>query len=34
VQSQAGGHNFRYSTGVAGWWRNEQFADSAFWMHA
>lgn len=34
LQSQAGRKNFRYSTATAGWWQGEQFADSAFWMHA
>jgi hypothetical protein len=33
LQSQAGSSNFRYGTGVANWWRGEQFADSAFWIH-
>lgn len=34
VQSQAGAVNFRYGTSKAGWWRENQFADSAFWLHA
>lgn len=34
LQSQAGTRNFRYGTGAANWWRGEQFADSAFWIHA
>jgi hypothetical protein len=34
LQSQAGARNFRYGTGGPNWWRNEQFADSAFWLHA
>jgi hypothetical protein len=34
LQSQAGARNFRLSTGPLNWWRGEQFADSAFWIHA
>jgi hypothetical protein len=34
LQSQAGVRNFRYGTATANWWRGEQFADSAFWIHA
>ena len=34
LQSQAGTTNFRRSTGKANWWRAEQFAESAFWVHA
>ena len=34
LQSQAGSTNFRRSTGKANWWRAEQFAESAFWVHA
>jgi len=34
LQSQAGARNFRYGTGVANWWNGEQFAESAFWLHA
>jgi len=32
--SQAGVRNFRYGNGSAHWWKHEQFADSAFWLHA
>jgi hypothetical protein len=34
LQSQAGSVNFRYSTGRPEWWTGEQFAESAFWIHA
>lgn len=34
LQSQAGASNFRFGPGTANWWRSEQFADSAFWLHA
>ncbi|HUG22645.1 hypothetical protein [Piscinibacter sp.] len=34
LQSQAGTSNFRYGTGRRDWWRGEQFAESAFWVHA
>jgi hypothetical protein len=34
LQSQAGSRNFRFATGTASWWTGEQFADSAFWLHA
>jgi hypothetical protein len=34
LQSQAGARNFRYSTSTLNWWKGEQFADSAFWIHA
>jgi hypothetical protein len=34
LQSQAGSVNFRYGKGGANWWKGEQFADSAFWLHA
>lgn len=34
VQSQAGATNFERSLGRAGWWNGEQFAESAFWLHA
>jgi hypothetical protein len=34
LQSQAGLRNFAYGTGTVNWWRGEQFADSAFWIHA
>jgi hypothetical protein len=34
LQSQAGVTNFRYGTGKPNWWKGEQFAESAFWLHA
>ncbi|RZL89986.1 MAG: hypothetical protein EOP82_17285 [Variovorax sp.] len=34
LQSQAGARNFRLGTGKAGWWNGEEFAESAFWIHA
>ena len=34
LQSQAGARNFRFDTGAANWWNGEQFAESAFWIHA
>lgn len=34
LQSQAGATNFRYGTSQLDWWKNEKFAESAFWMHA
>ncbi len=34
LQSQAGVVNFRYRSAPNEWWRGEQFADSAFWIHA
>jgi len=34
LQSQAGASNFRHGTGKLNWWKGEQFADSAFWLHA
>lgn len=33
LQSQAGRHNFRYGNGATNWWKGEQFAESAFWLH-
>jgi hypothetical protein len=33
LQSQAGASNFRYGTGKKDWWRGEQFAEFAFWLH-
>ena len=33
LQSQAGASNFRYGTGRNDWWRDEQFAEFAFWLH-
>jgi hypothetical protein len=34
LQSQAGARNFARGTGALNWWKGEQFADSAFWIHA
>lgn len=34
LQSQAGATNFRRDTGRANWWNGEEFAESAFWVHA
>ena len=34
LQSQAGRTNFRYGPGRLDWWKGEDFADSAFWVHA
>lgn len=34
LQSQAGATNFRYGTGKTDWWRGEQFAEFALWLHA
>ncbi len=34
LQSQAGSVNFQYGTGRSNWWKGEQFAESAFWIHA
>lgn len=34
LQSQAGARNFRFDTSTANWWNGEQFAESAFWIHA
>ena len=34
LQSQAGCVNFRYRASTLEWWKGEQFADSAFWIHA
>ncbi len=33
LQSQAGATNFRRGTSTLNWWRGEQFAESAFWIH-
>lgn len=33
VQSQAGAVNFRYGLSSLNWWKDERFADSAFWVH-
>jgi hypothetical protein len=34
LQSQAGARNFRRGTGTLNWWKGDQFAESAFWLHA
>ena len=34
LQSQAGASNFKQGTGKLNWWKGEQFAESAFWLHA
>ena len=34
LQSQAGRTNFRRGTGAANWWKGNQFAESAFWIHS
>ena len=34
LQSQAGRTNFRYGTGGTNWWKGDQFAESAFWIHS
>jgi hypothetical protein len=34
LQSQAGAVNFRFGTGRTNWWLGDQFAESAFWIHA
>jgi hypothetical protein len=34
LQSQAGASNFRFGTGRGAWWLGEEFAESAFWVHA
>lgn len=34
LQSQAGARNFRCGTGRRNWWNGEEFAESAFWIHA
>ena len=34
LQSQAGAGNFRYGTGGTNWWKGQQFAESAFWIHS
>jgi hypothetical protein len=33
LQSQAGKTNFRYGTSSVDWWKNEKFAEFAFWIH-
>jgi hypothetical protein len=34
LQSQAGAANFRRGTSTLNWWKGDQFAESAFWLHA
>lgn len=34
LQSQAGRKNFQYGTSTVDWWKGEQFAEFAFWLHA
>ncbi|MEA2939863.1 MAG: hypothetical protein QOD09_392 [Bradyrhizobium sp.] len=34
LQSQAGSVNFRRGNGTLNWWKGDQFAESAFWLHA
>jgi len=34
LQSQAGRNNFRYGNGAPNWWKGEEFAESAFWIHS
>lgn len=34
LQSQAGARNFNYGKGSKDWWKGEQFAEHAYWMHA
>jgi hypothetical protein len=34
LQSQAGSVNFRRGNGKLNWWKSDQFAESAFWLHA
>jgi len=34
LQSQAGAVNFRYGTGRLNWWKGDEFAESAFWLHS
>lgn len=34
LQSQAGRNNFRYGNGGPNWWKGQQFAESAFWIHS
>lgn len=33
LQSQAGSVNFKYGLGTRNWWKDERFAEAAFWMH-
>lgn len=34
LQSQAGRNNFQYGNGGPNWWKGQQFAESAFWLHS
>jgi len=34
LQSQAGRHNFRYGNGGMNWWKSNDYAESAFWIHS
>lgn len=34
LQSQAGAKNFKFGRGRPNWWNGEEFAESAFWLHA
>lgn len=34
LQSQAGSRNFNYGTSTLNWWKDDRFAESAFWLHA
>ena len=34
LQSQAGRNNFRRGNGGLNWWKGQQFAESAFWLHS
>jgi len=34
LQSQAGVVNFRYGTSRLNWWKADEFAESAFWLHS
>ncbi|WP_117194147.1 SH3 domain-containing protein [Rhizobium terrae] len=33
LQSQAGAENFRYGRSTLNWWKDDRFAESAFWIH-
>jgi hypothetical protein len=34
LQSQAGATNFSYGTSTLNWWKDDRFAESAFWLHS
>ena len=34
LQSQSGATNFRYGTSKLNWWKDAQFSEYAFWLHA